>query len=159
MKIFHTGHKGARKPIFHILICLKISWNNDKRKISKIPRKSSEFSCAVCKSLLLTSSPVFHCFPHTFRDTFFAVRCEKNPLRDFLLLLVFANIYSNKFSWQLSITSQNERKESRADTNDEAILADCDPEKLLKLQEMQSSIETNENKFTERRDSCANCAF
>lgn len=97
-----------------------------------------------------------HCFPHTFRDTFFFVRYEQNPLRDFLLLLVFANIHSNKFSWQLSITSQNERKETRVVTNDEAILARCDPEKLSKFQEVHSSIETNENKFPARLDSCAN---
>lgn len=97
-----------------------------------------------------------HCFPHTFRDTFFFMRYEKNPSSEFLLLLVFANIYSNKFPWQLSITSQNERKETRVVTNDEAILARCDPEKLLKFQEVQSSIETNENKFSARRDSCAN---
>lgn len=162
MKIFYSGRKGAFVAIIHFSICLKISCKNDKRKYQKIVTAILKFSAKIFRLFFrgveiawqLKMCLVVIVF-HTLFATHFS-SYEKNPLRDFLLLLVFANIHSNKFSWQLSITSQNERKETRVVTNDEAILAHCDPEKLLKFQEVQSTIETNENKFPARLNSCAN---
>lgn len=78
MKVFHTGRKGARKTIFHILICFKISQKMTKEKYQK-SRRYENFSLKIFRvffvgvqTAAIKSDSRFHCFPHTFRDTFFS---------------------------------------------------------------------------------------